>query len=93
MEAQPKRVVVRLISAKALDQYMKFRGESNRSLATKVGKSHSLIAHLRRGARTYCDESLAPKIEKVLNAPSGSLFFSELIDDRTVTNRNGKASA
>lgn len=73
-----RRLLVKLISASVLDQYMKFRGETNRSLAEKIGKSAALIAHLRRGARTYCDPKVGPAIERALNAPPGSLFVAEV---------------
>lgn len=93
MPAPTRRVLVKLISPQVLDQYMKFRGETNRSLAIKVGKSPALIAHLRRRARSYCDPEVGPKIEKTLNAPPGSLFLAEVIDDRTSGNRNGVTAA
>ena len=80
---------MRLISPQVLDQYMVFRDESNRTLAEKVGCSTATIAHLRRGARSYCNPKHGPKIEKILNAPPGSLFFAEVIDDCTADNRNG----
>lgn len=88
-----RRLVVRLISADALDQWMRFRGESNRSLADKVGKSPALIAHLRRGARTYCDSKLGPLIEKKLDVPRGSLFLPEMIVGSQSSNRNGRPAA
>ncbi|ETD31506.1 hypothetical protein W823_19105 [Williamsia sp. D3] len=75
MTTSHRRLLVKLISHQVLDQYMVFREESNRSLAEKVGVSVSVIAHLRRGARTYCKPAVGPKIEKVLNAPPGSLFW------------------
>lgn len=78
MIIERRRLLVKLISSEVLDQYMQFRGETNRSLAAKVGVSTAVIAHLRRGARTYCNRTVGPKIEKVLNAPPGSLFFGEV---------------
>ncbi|MEV5360989.1 hypothetical protein AB0K45_11785 [Micrococcus luteus] len=69
---------MKLISAEVMDQYMRFRGETNRSLATKIGKSPALVAHLRRGARNYCAPEVGPRIEKALNAPPGSLFLAEV---------------
>lgn len=85
--------MVRLISAQALDQWMRFREETNRSLADKVGRSPSLIAHLRRGARSYCDPKLGPLIEKKLDAPRGSLFLPEVIVGSASSNRNGRPAA
>lgn len=93
MQQVSRRLLVKLISPQVLDQYMVFRGESNRSLAKKVGKSASVIAHLRRGARSYCAPDVGPKIEKALNAPPGSLFLAEVIDDWTGNNRNGRPAA
>ncbi|AZG43484.1 XRE family transcriptional regulator [Gordonia insulae] len=84
---------MRLISPQVLSQYMEFRDETNRSLAAKVGRSPSLIAHLRRGARNYCDPKVGPRIEKALNAPPGSLFLPEVIVDSTLGNRNGLPAA
>lgn len=78
MTAPSRRLLVRLISHQVLDQYMEFRGESNRTLAEKVSVSTALIAHLRRGARSYCNPKLGPRIEKALNAPPGSLFLAEV---------------
>ena len=93
MEQPPRRLLVKLISPEVLDQYMRFRTETNRSLAAKIGKSTSLVAHLRRGARSYCAPDVGPKIEKALNAPPGSLFLAEVIDDWTGANRNGTTAA
>lgn len=45
-EITGRRLFVRLISAAVLDQYMRFGGETNRSLAAKVGRSAACIAHL-----------------------------------------------
>ncbi len=71
------RYEVRLISPDALAQYMKGRGFTVRSLADSVGgpQLRSTIGHLRSGKRKTCDPSVARRIEKVLNAPSGSLFI------------------
>jgi hypothetical protein len=68
------RFDVKLISADALAGYMKFRGETVRSLAAKVGCDFRTIGHLRSGKRTTCNRDIAPLIEKHLNAPPGSLF-------------------
>lgn len=77
-QSNERRLLVKLISADVFDQYMRFRGQTNRSLASAVKRSPALIAHLRRGARSYCDPELGPLIEKALNAPPGSLFLAEL---------------
>lgn len=72
------RVEFRLISAQALAQYMTFRGHTVRSLAARVGRSRSLIGHLRSGRRKTCAPDIARKIERELQAPPGSLFDPRL---------------
>ncbi len=71
------RFELKLISADALASYMATRGFTVRSLADATGGAHrrSAIGHLRSGKRTTCDLDLAKRIERVLNAPSGSLFM------------------
>lgn len=86
-----RRLHVTLASHEALDQYMRFREMSNARLAEKIGVSTATVAHLRRGARKTCSPELAPKIEKALSAPPGSLFLAEVIDDYSGDNRNGPA--
>lgn len=68
------RFWVKLISRQALAQYMQHRGFTVRTLAGKVGCSHSLIGHLRSGKRSTCQPATAIAIEKALDAPVGSLF-------------------
>lgn len=65
-----------LISRQALNDYMRFRKESNRSLAagTRGVVGHAIIGHLRTGKRKTCSPQTATAIEKALNAPPGSLF-------------------
>lgn len=75
-EITGRRLFVRLISAAVLDRYMRFRGETNRNLAAKVGRSAACIAHLRRGARSYCNPGLGPKIERKPRTAFGAPFFS-----------------
>lgn len=65
---------MRLISSHALAQYMKHRGLTVRTLAEKVGCSHSTIGHLRSGKSTYVRPEWARAIERHLDAPAGSLF-------------------
>ena len=72
------RADVRLISRDALRTYMEFRGETIRSLASKVGASHGTIGHLRSGRQQYVRAEWARAIEKNLNAPPGSLFEIQL---------------
>lgn len=87
-----RRLRVTLASHEALDQYMRFREMTNEQLAMKVGVSKATISHLRRpNGRKTCKPELAPKIEKALNAPPGSLFLAEVIADYSGDNRNGPA--
>lgn len=72
------RFDVKLISAEALAGYMRFRGETVRSLAAKVGCSHQSIGHLRSGKRDTCKPETARLIERHLNAPPGSLFIAKV---------------
>ena len=71
------RFEVKLISADALASYMATRGFTVRTLADATGgpRLRSTIGHLRSGKRSTCDKDLAQKIERVLNAPKGSLFM------------------
>lgn len=69
------RFEVKLISAGALAQYMKHRGFTVRSLAECTGSHRATIGHLRSGKRATCDPALARRIERVLDAPAGSLFI------------------
>ncbi len=69
------RFEVKLISATAFAEYMKYRGFTVRSLADRVGCSHSVVGHLRSGARKTCHPDTATAIERALDAPRGSLFI------------------
>lgn len=77
MVIEETRTDVRLISRDALRTYMEFRGETIRSLAQKIGTSHGTIGHLRSGKQQYVRANWARSIERVLNAPPGSLFEIE----------------
>lgn len=72
------RFDVRLISAQAFADYLEFRSLTVRSLADRVGCSHSVIGHLRSGKRDTCKPTTAKAIEKALNAPPGSLFVGKV---------------
>lgn len=76
------RLHVKLISKRALRDYMAFRGETNASLAEKARVSPSLIALLRtdsKSGRQTCRAENARAIEEALNAPPGSLFAAKVI--------------
>ena len=83
------RLYVRLISAEALHQYMVFRNETNRSLASKTddGVGREIIGHLRSGKRKTCSPHTARSIEKALNAPPGSLFVPEVASGQAGSRR------
>ena len=66
-----------IVNAELLSHYMKHRGETCRSLATKVGCSHSLIGHYKTGERKHCPSSRAKKIAKVLDMPDKIVFTPE----------------
>lgn len=72
------RFDVELISAAALAQYMTHRGETVRSLATKVGCKPATIGHLRSGHRRTTRPEWARAIERCLDAPRGSLFVAKV---------------
>ncbi|UYG15800.1 helix-turn-helix transcriptional regulator [Brachybacterium huguangmaarense] len=69
---------MRLISYQVLDQYMEFRGETNRSLAKKAGISQATVGHLRSGARNSCRPATARKIAFALQVLPESLFVPEV---------------
>lgn len=73
-----RRFDVKLISATALAQYMRYREVSVRELADRVGCSRATIGHLRSGERDYVRPDWAKRIEKALDAPKGSLFVPEV---------------
>lgn len=74
MVVEETRADVELVSPDALKTYMRFREESTRSLAARVGCSHSVIGYLTSGRRKTIRPEWARKIEKILDAPTGSLF-------------------
>ena len=68
------RFEVRLISSEALRSYMRFRGYTVRSLADRIGCSHSTVGFLTSGRRNTCRPEWATKIAKALDCPVESLF-------------------
>lgn len=72
----PPRLEVRLRSAQALQDAMKFGGLNVRELAEACGspRHRSAIGHLHSGARNRCSPALAARIERVLRIPPHSLF-------------------
>lgn len=88
---------MRLISKRAFQDYMKFRGLSNKQLAEEVGRitgrgcSETTIALLRsqspKWGRHTAKPDVARAIEIALNAPPGSLFAAHVIVDSPSDNR------
>lgn len=72
------RFDVRLISHRALSQYMAYRGFTVRSLADRSDCSRAVVGHLRSGKRDSCMPETARKIERALDAPRGSLFVAKV---------------
>lgn len=73
---------MRLISKQAFRDYMKFRRETNETLAEKADCSISTIAFLRsrgKASRDSVGPDTASRIEEALNAPPGSLFSATVI--------------
>lgn len=74
MVVEEVRADVELVSADALKTCMRYRKESTRSLAARVGCSHSVIGFLTSGRRKTIRPEWAHKIEQILDMPPGSLF-------------------
>lgn len=91
MVVEETRTDVQLISKDALRTYMEFRGETIRSLALKVGTSHGTIGHLRSGKQKFVRATWAREIERILNAPPGSLF--EITTTRVKRERPGTSGS
>lgn len=87
------RFEVKLISSTALAQFMEHRGFTVRSLADRVGCSHSVVGHLRSGKRRTCSPDTAKRIELELNAPPGSLFLGNVSHVAREVRSTRKASA
>lgn len=78
MIIEERRFEVRLVSPDALRQYMKFRGFTMRSLAKRVGCSHSLIGFLCTGDVKTCRPEYAVRIAEALDCPVESLFAAKV---------------
>lgn len=64
-----------IVNSDMLVTHMEFAGYTCRTLAAKVGCSHSTIGHYRTGTRKNCSPERAGKIAKTLNAPVKALFL------------------
>ncbi|MBN7395612.1 hypothetical protein [Mycobacteroides abscessus] len=85
-----RRLWVRLISKQAFRQYMKYRDQTNSSLAEAADCSEATIAFLRstgKSARNTVGPDTARRIEEALNAPPGSLFAAEILGASTTGKR------
>lgn len=67
---------MRLISPQALAQYMRFRKYTVRSLAKRVGCSHSTIGFLVKGTRKNTNPEIARNIAEALDCPVEALFVA-----------------
>lgn len=83
--------IVELISTDALRQYMKYRGYSVQGLADRINVSKSTVGHLHSGFRKTVGPDIAKSIEKVLDAPSGSLFLPKIVHTARSTERRAPA--
>ena len=92
MVIEERRFEVRLVSPDALRQYMKFRGYTMRSLADRVGCSHSLIGFLCKGDVKTCRPEYAKAIAKALDCPVESLFVAKVSRVQREVRRTAKAA-
>lgn len=86
MNADPWRLVVKLKSRRALNEYVAFHKMSGRALARKAGLGPGIVGHLMAGRRTTCNLETAKAIEEALGCPQGFLFepsLSSVSDDST----------
>ncbi|HWC20838.1 MAG TPA: hypothetical protein VG502_00935 [Flexivirga sp.] len=92
------RLDVKCISHQALATYMKHRGWAVRPLAAAVERelqkkdknatfSYQSLGHLRSGKRDTCPPAVGKTIERLLDAPQGSLFIDKLSTVQRETGR------
>lgn len=74
----PWRLIVRLKSRRALNEYAEFHKLSGRALAKKAGLGPAIVGHLMSGRRQTCNLSTARKLEEALSCPPGFLFEPSL---------------
>ena len=86
MPTHPLRVKVQ--SAQRLDEAMKFRGYTNRTLAARTGVHRSSIAHWRSGRRNRTDFATALRISEALDMPTGYLFAPEMANGALADRRS-----
>lgn len=68
------RLIVRLKSKRALNEYAAFHKLSGRALARKAGLGQAIVGHLMSGRRTTCNLATARALEEALDCPAGFLF-------------------
>lgn len=78
MKPDPWRLIVRLKSRRALNEYANFHNLSGRQLAKKAGLGPAIVGHLMSGRRTTCNLETATKLEEALGCPPGFLFEPSL---------------
>lgn len=70
----PWRLIVRLKSRRALNEYAEFHHLSGRALARKAKLGPAIVGHLMSGRRNTCSLKTARALEEALGCPSGFLF-------------------
>ena len=90
----PWRLIVRLKSRRALNEYIEFHKVSGRELARRANEiarksgatvGPAIVNHLRSGHRDTCNLTTARAIEEALQCPPGFLFMpsvSPVADNR-----------
>lgn len=89
MKPDPWRLIVRLKSPRALNEYAAFHKLSGRALARKADQiakqknpdasvGPGIVGHLMRGHRTTCNLTTATALEEALQCPPGFLFEPSL---------------
>lgn len=86
------RLLVKLISRRALRDYMAFRNVSIGNLADRVGVAKATVGHLHSGYRTTVKADTARRIEEELNAPPGSLFVPKVVHGTGTTHQSRRAA-
>lgn len=74
MQRSQWRFEVKVVDRRILEHYIKFRGYSYAQLSEKVGCSKATIGHLVSGHVKTTKGEWAKSLERILDAPPGSLF-------------------
>ncbi|UIU47039.1 helix-turn-helix domain-containing protein [Microcystis phage MinS1] len=90
-QPDPWRLIVRLKSKRALNDYAEFHKLSGRALARKAGLGQAIVGHLMSGRRTTCSLATARALEEALGCPSGFLFEPTLSGVADTNRQRGAA--